>query len=163
MASGSNHQSPVRAPVLPAAMQQAWDEREAAEQRFGGFYTQGEPQVTFNRIDSRYATQMGLRLDTFQHQRTLLQLKHSHRLHDKPDDEVVRLLEEKLRTLPSELEISMMPDPGGWQDSQRLLRAYFAALLRDADLRRKFVEPGYNQEMFSRLHMHAQARSRTTV
>jgi len=135
-------------------MKRSLVEQQGAELAFNGAFPMGEPQKTFDTIDTKFAKQMGLSNLQFQLQRTLLLFRASFQLTNLTDDEVVKLLEQELKEQPSQSEIQMMNDPSDWRRRATLLRLYFTALVESAELRRAFVKSP-NESFFSSLHAAA--------
>jgi len=145
---------------LPALMKRSLVEQQGAELAFAGAFPMGEPQKTFDTIDTKFAKQMSLSKLQFQLQRTLLLFRASFKLTNLTDDEVVKLLEQELKEQPSESEIQMMNDSSDWRKRATLLRLYFTLLVDSAELRRAFVKSP-NESFFSSLQAAATKSSPT--
>jgi hypothetical protein len=143
---------PLDASKLPADVAAVLRARDEAETRFNGFYTMGEPGLTFDRIDRSHAEKGGLSVAAFQLRRKLWELRQRHGLADGTEDEAVRsALRAELARLPSEADVGMMADPGGWASAARLYRKAVALLARDAAARRQFMAEGAGKPFFEQL------------
>ena len=115
----------------------------------------GEPQLTFDRIDSKYAKSLQMSKAAYQLRRDLLLLRAKTLITSTDDEYFRRILSDELSSLPSDNEISMMPDPGDWGDIQRKKKIYFQLLLNEAPLRGRYIRSADDMSLYQTLESNA--------
>lgn len=147
--------------VLPRDVKDSLAEHVVARaelKKAGRLESRGEPTLTYDRIDKRYADLMAMSLPEYKVRRNLLVLRAERALKGADDAAARRALQGYMDKLPSEMEMMMMPDPGGWRQTVETEKATVHALISDPALRRAFAaqEDGF----WAKLHKVVDGQTR---
>jgi hypothetical protein len=108
-------------------------ERAGVEEQFQGAFPMGEPQMSYDRIDQRFAQLAGKDPLAFTLQREVETLIAKENV--VTDADFLAAIQRRLSKMPSADRMSMMNDPGGWAYKFTVVRAAFEKLARESGLR----------------------------